>query len=64
VRGDTATYIVNGFVNMRVTDLKRWDAATETWLPLDHGRIALQAEYAELFYRNIRIRPLTPDEMK
>ena len=64
VRGDTATYIVNGFVNMRVTGLKRWDAASETWDPLDHGKIALQAEYAELFYRNIRIRPLTPEEMK
>jgi hypothetical protein len=64
VRGDTATYIVNGFVNMRVTGLQRWDAATESWAKLDHGRIALQAEYAELFYRNIRIRPLTPDEMK
>ena len=62
VRGDTATYIVNGFVNMRVTGLRRWDAATESWAALDHGKIALQAEYAELFYRNIRIRPLTPEE--
>jgi hypothetical protein len=62
VRGDTATYIVNGFVNMRVTGLKRWDAASESWTSLDHGKIALQAEYAELFYRNIRIRPLKPDE--
>ena len=64
VRGDTATYIVNGFVNMRVTGLKRWDPAAESWATLDHGRVALQAEYAELFYRNIRIRPLTAEEMK
>jgi hypothetical protein len=64
VRGDSATYIVNGFVNMRVTDLKRWDAASSSWVKLDHGKIALQAEWAELYYRNIRIRPLTPDEMK
>jgi hypothetical protein len=28
-------------------------------LKLDKGRIALQAEAAELYYRNIRIRPLT-----
>ena len=62
VRGDTATYIVNGFVNMRVTGLQRWDAATNSWARLDHGKIALQAEYAELFYRNIRIRPLTADD--
>ena len=59
VRGDSATYIVNGFVNMRVTGLQRWDAQTASWVKLDHGRIALQAEYAEIFYRNIRIRPLT-----
>jgi hypothetical protein len=59
VRGDTATYIVNGFVNMRVTGLQRWDAQSASWVKLDRGRIALQAEYAEIFYRNIRIRPLT-----
>lgn len=64
VRGDTATHIVNGFVNLRTTDLKQWDPATSTWLRLDHGKISLQAEFAEVFYRNIRIRPLTPDEMK
>jgi hypothetical protein len=64
VHGDTATYIVNGFVNMQATALKRWDKATKSWVRLDHGQIALQAEFAELYYRNIRIRPLTPDEMK
>lgn len=64
VRGDTATYIVNGFVNMRTTGLKRWDTKTASWVKLDHGRIALQAEFAEVYYRNIRIRPLTADEMK
>ena len=64
VRGDTATYIVNGFVNMRVTGLQRWDAETGSWARLDHGPIALQAEYAEIFYRNIRIRPLTAEEMQ
>lgn len=64
VRGDTATYIVNGFVNMRVTGLQRWDAQTSSWEKLDHGRIALQAEYAEIYYRNIRIRPLTAEDVE
>ena len=59
VRGDRATHIVNGVVNMRVSDLKGWDAATNSWVKVDHGKIALQAESAEIFYRNIRIRPLT-----
>jgi hypothetical protein len=64
VRGDTATHIVNGFINMRVTGLKRWDPAKAAWVRLDRGKIALQAESAEIYYRNIRIRPLTPAEMK
>ena len=58
-RGDTATYIVNGVVNMRLTGLKKWDTSTSSWLRLDHGKILLQAEDSEVYYRNIRIRPLT-----
>lgn len=64
VHGNTVTYIVNGFVNMRATGLKRWDKATSSWFRLDHGQIALQAEFSEIYYRNIRIRPRTPEEMK
>jgi Domain of Unknown Function (DUF1080) len=64
VRGDSATYLVNGVVNMRVTDLKKWNEASASWVRLDRGRIALQAEFAELYYRNIRIRPLTAAEMQ
>jgi hypothetical protein len=59
VRGDRATHIVNGVVNMRVSDIKSWDTGSNSWVKLDHGKIALQAEGAELFYRNIRIRPAT-----
>ena len=59
VRGDRATHIVNGVTNMRVQDLRSWDAANNAWVKLDHGRIALQAESAEVFYRNIRVRALT-----
>jgi membrane-associated protease RseP (regulator of RpoE activity) len=59
VRGDRATHIVNGVTNMRVYDIRGWDSATNSWVKVDHGKIVLQAESAELFYRNIRIRPLT-----
>jgi hypothetical protein len=62
VRGDRATHIVNGVVNMRVSDLKSWDAGSNAWVKLDHGKIALQAESAEIFYRNIKVRPLTKDD--
>lgn len=62
VRGDSAVHIVNGVVNMRVSDLKAWDAAGSRWIKLDHGRIALQAESAEVFFRNIKLRPLSKED--
>ena len=60
VRGDTATYLVNGHVCNRVTGLKAWDAATAAWQPLTKGKILLQAEGAEIFYRNVTLQPLDP----
>ena len=64
VKGDTATHIVNGFVNMRAKDFKQWDEPSKSWVRLGHGKIAIQAEFAEIYYRNIRIRPLTAEEMQ
>jgi Domain of Unknown Function (DUF1080) len=58
VRGDSATYRVNGHVNNRVTDLKYWDPATSSWLPLVQGRILLQGEGAEILYRHVMLTPL------
>lgn len=63
VKGDTATHIVNGFVNLRAWDFRQRDAAGN-WVRLDHGKISLQAEFAEIYYRNIHIRQLTAEEMK
>lgn len=60
VRGDTAVYRINGEIKMRATDLKPLDAGSKSGVRLDHGKVALQAEFAEVFYRNIRIRPVTP----
>jgi hypothetical protein len=59
VQGDRAMHVINGVPNLRVSDMKSWDAGSNSWVKLDHGRIALQAEGAELFYRNIKVRPLT-----
>lgn len=58
VRGDSAVYLVNGQVNMRITNMKKWNAASNSWTRLDRGRILFQAEFAEVFYRNIKIRPV------
>jgi hypothetical protein len=50
-------HIVNGFVNQRGWGLEY--LAGSDWSALDHGRIALQAEGAEVFYRNVQLRTLT-----
>jgi hypothetical protein len=52
-QGDAATIVVNGVVVNRVTDIKDGNGN-----PLTSGRIALQAEGAEVWYRNLRIKPL------
>lgn len=60
VRGDHAVFIVNGHVVNEAIDMKYWNEAEGSWQPLTRGRILLQAEGAEIFYRNISLAPL-PD---
>ncbi len=38
--------------------------ADKQWEPLGHGRIAIQAEFAEVFYRNIEIKPIPEGPLK
>ena len=53
-KGDTVEHIVNGVTVFRATHLRgQADGA-----PLSKGRIQLQSEGAEVFYRNIEIKPL------
>jgi hypothetical protein len=54
-RGDSAVHIINGQTNAMVFGMKK--PVNGNWEPLTKGRIALQAEFAEVFYRNIEIRP-------
>jgi hypothetical protein len=53
-----ATYVVNGEVANGLTDMEC--QVNGTWGPLDHGPIALQAEFAEVYFRNIKIKILPP----
>jgi hypothetical protein len=53
VRDDTAVHMINGRVNNRAYSLHRPSGGA-----LTSGKILLQAEGAEIFYRNIVIRPL------
>lgn len=60
VRGDQAVYLINGQAVMRLTNMKKWDG--QNWVRLDHGKILFQAEYADISYRDIKIRPVTESD--
>jgi hypothetical protein len=51
--GATSVHIVNGVVNMVLHNSRQFDAGNET--PLTKGKIQIQSEGSEVFYRNIRI---------
>ena len=55
---DYAVHMVNGHVNHRLSNLEQRSEDGSKWTPLVGGRIVLQAELAEVYYRAIRIRPI------
>ena len=60
---DKATHIVNGRVVMRAWDIKQPSPEDPAqYLPISSGRIMLQAEGAEIWFRNVRMKPITPTE--
>jgi hypothetical protein len=54
--GDTSVHMVNGVVTMVLNNLQQLETGLE--LPLVTGKIQLQSEGAEIFYRNIKIIPI------
>jgi len=52
-----ASYSVNGTVVNGLTDME-YDTGGGTFAPLDHGPILVQAEFAEIYFRNIKIKVL------
>ncbi|PHN04206.1 3-keto-disaccharide hydrolase [Flavilitoribacter nigricans] len=52
--GDTAIHVINGQVNMILYNSRQLDGETER--PLTKGKIEIQSEGAEIFYRDIRLR--------
>jgi len=60
--GQTSVHLVNGKANMVLTNSRRRADGKE--MPLTKGKIQLQSEGAEVFYRNIAVRPISkiPDE--
>lgn len=55
--GPTSVHIVNGKVVMILTGSRHLVDGKET--PLTRGKIQIQSEGAEVFYRNIAVRPLS-----
>lgn len=57
--GDRATHIINGKVANYGWDLRQPDPKDPTrYIPLAKGRLLLQAEGAEVFFRNIQVKLL------
>lgn len=57
---EKATFIFNGEVVHEITNMTQKNKDGKK-VPLEKGRIGLQAEWAELQYRNIRIKELKPE---
>lgn len=58
VKGNKAKFMVNGKLVNEVFDLERYHEDSNEWKPLKKGKILLQAEGAEIFYRNVFIKTL------
>lgn len=56
VKGSNAKFTINGKVVNEALNLERYDKKNKKWIPLTKGKILLQAEGAEVFYRNIFIK--------
>jgi Domain of Unknown Function (DUF1080) len=56
--GDTSIHVVNGTPNMVLFDAGRW-AGDKGFVPLKRGQIQIQSEAAEIFYRDIKIEPIS-----
>jgi hypothetical protein len=51
--GNTSVHMINGVVNMILHNSRQIEGVTE--IPLTKGKIQIQSEGAEIFYRNIQI---------
>jgi len=55
--GQTSVHMVNGKVNLILTGSRHKVGDKE--VPLTRGKIQIQSEGAEVYYRNISIRPIS-----
>lgn len=55
--GDHMAFYVNGKKNMELFNTRE-KAGNDTWKPLTKGQIQIQSEAAEVYYKDIKIRPI------
>jgi hypothetical protein len=59
VRGsEGSVHIINGNTVFESKAIRQQSPDKKKWLPIDRGHIALQSEYAEVFYRDVEIQPI------
>ena len=58
VKGNNAKYTLNGYVVNEALDMQKWNEVLGIYEPLTSGKILIQAEGAEVYYRNIYIEDL------
>ena len=56
--GTTAVHVINGKPVMVLHNLRRPSSPGAREEPLDHGKIQLQSEGAEVFFRKLEVRPI------
>jgi hypothetical protein len=63
IQGDRSTHLINGRIVNNARDIKQPDPGNPShMIPLTSGRILLEAEGSEIWFRDIRIKPLGPSE--
>jgi hypothetical protein len=65
LKGDQSTHLVNGRIVNTAHDIQRPDPSNPSkMMPLQSGRILLEAEGSEIWFRDIRVKPLGPSEKR
>jgi hypothetical protein len=63
IKGDQSTHLVNGRIVNTAHDIQRPDPGDPSkMVPLKSGRILLEAEGSEIWFRDIRVKPLGPPD--
>jgi Domain of Unknown Function (DUF1080) len=57
--GDTAVHVINGTPSMVLFDTRQRAGDGQGFVPLKGGKIQIQSEAAEIFYRDIKIETIT-----